>query len=47
MATFTKDNEMIRSEFNNLKSYFDKIKIHFNVNEFKTMIYGNERRLPY
>ena len=46
MATFTKDNEMIRSEFNNLKSYFDKIKIHFNVNEFKTISMGMSGDYP-
>ena len=46
MATFTKDIEMIRSEFNNLKSYFDKIKIHFNVNEFKTISMGMSGDYP-
>ena len=46
MATFTEDNEMIRSEFNNLKSYFDKIKIHFNVNEFKTISMGMSGDYP-
>ena len=46
MATFTDDNEMIRSEFNNLKSYFDKIKIHFNVNEFKTISMGMSGDYP-
>ena len=46
MATFTDDNEMIRSEFNNLKSYFEKIKIHFNVNEFKTISMGMSGDYP-
>ncbi len=46
MATFTEDNEMIRSEFNNLKSYFDKIKIHFNVNEFKIISMGMSGDYP-
>ena len=46
MATFTEDNKMIRSEFNNLKSYFDKIKIHFNVNEFKTISMGMSGDYP-
>ena len=46
MATFTDDNQMIRSEFNNLKSYFDKIKIHFNVNEFKTISMGMSGDYP-
>ena len=46
MATFTEDNEMIRSEFNNLKSYFEKIKIHFNVNEFKTISMGMSGDYP-
>ena len=30
MATFTDDDKMIRKEFNNLKSYFEKLKNHFN-----------------
>lgn len=46
MATFTDDNEMIRKEFNNLKSYFEKLKAHFNPNDFKIISMGMSGDYP-
>lgn len=46
MATFTDDNEMIRKEFNNLKSYFEKLKTHFNPNDFKIISMGMSGDYP-
>ena len=46
MATFTDDDEMIRKEFNNLKSYFEKLKTHFNPNDFKIISMGMSGDYP-
>lgn len=46
MATFTDDDEMIRKEFNNLKSYFEKLKAHFNPNDFKIISMGMSGDYP-
>ena len=46
MATFTDDDEMIRKEFNNLKSYFDKLKAQFNPNDFKIISMGMSGDYP-
>ncbi len=46
MATFTDDNEMIIKEFNNLKSYFEKLKTHFNPNDFKIISMGMSGDYP-
>ena len=46
MATFTGDNKMIRKEFNNLKSYFEKLKNHFNTNDFEIISMGMSGDYP-
>ena len=46
MATFTDHDEMIRKEFNNLKSYFEKLKAHFNPNDFKIISMGMSGDYP-
>ena len=46
MATFTDDDEMIRKEFNNLKSYFEKLKAHFIPNDFKIISMGMSGDYP-
>lgn len=46
MATFTDDDEMIRKEFNNLKSYFEKLKAQFNPNDFKIISMGMSGDYP-
>ena len=46
MATFTDDDEMIRKEFNNLKSCFEKLKAHFNPNDFKIISMGMSGDYP-
>ena len=46
MATFTYDDEMVRKEFNNLKSYFEKLKAHFNPNDFKIISMGMSGDYP-
>ncbi len=46
MATFTDDDEMVRKEFNNLKSYFEKLKAHFNPNDFKIISMGMSGDYP-
>ena len=46
MATFTDDDEMIRKEFNNLKSYFEKLKAQFNTNDFKIISMGMSGDYP-
>ena len=46
MATFTDDNKMIRKEFNNLKSYFEKLKNHFNTNDFEIISMGMSGDYP-
>ena len=46
MATFTDDDDMIRREFNNLKSYFEKLKTHFNTNYFEIISMGMSGDYP-
>jgi len=46
MATFTDDDKMIRREFNNLKSYFEKLKNHFNTNDFEIISMGMSGDYP-
>ena len=46
MATFTDDNKLIRKEFNNLKSYFEKLKNHFNTNDFEIISMGMSGDYP-
>ena len=46
MATFTDDNKMIRKEFNNLKSNFEKLKNHFNTNDFEIISMGMSGDYP-
>ncbi|MEC8460359.1 MAG: YggS family pyridoxal phosphate-dependent enzyme [Bacteroidota bacterium] len=46
MATFTDDNMVIRREFNNLKSYFEKLKNHFNTNDFEIISMGMSGDYP-
>ena len=46
MATFTDDDEIIRREFNNLKSYFEKLKNHFNTNDFEIISMGMSGDYP-
>jgi pyridoxal phosphate enzyme (YggS family) len=46
MATFTDDDEIIRKEFNNLKSYFEKLKAQFNTNDFKIISMGMSGDYP-
>ena len=46
MATFTDDDEIIRREFNNLKSYFEKLKTHFKTSDFEIISMGMSGDYP-